>query len=164
MLITTPYWLRLAGVFPGIGDPAMLPLLFAFATLGTACGVTAYILGASMLADVVEDSEMRTGRRSEGMFFAGGFFVQKCTSGIGIFVCGLILAAAGFPEKAVPGQVPAPVIDRLTLIYACCYVTFNILAAFFYTRFPFGRHEHELRMARLTGAPVIDAAPREPFA
>jgi GPH family glycoside/pentoside/hexuronide:cation symporter len=161
---TTPYWLRLAGVFPGIGDPAMLPLLFAFATLGTACGVTAYILGASMLADVVEDSEMRTGRRSEGMFFAGGFFVQKCTSGIGIFVCGLILAAAGFPEKAVPGQVPAPVIDRLTLIYACCYVTFNILAAFFYTRFPFGRREHELRMARLTGAPVIDAAPREPFA
>ena len=55
-------------------------------------------------------------------------------------------------------------LDRLTLIYACCYVTFNILAAFFYTRFPFGRHEHELRMARLTGAPVIDAAPREPFA
>ncbi|WP_369335980.1 MFS transporter, partial [Halomonas sp. ND22Bw] len=78
--------------------------------------MTAYILGASMLADVVEDSEVRTGRRSEGMFFAGGFFVQKCTSGIGIFVCGLILAAAGFPEQAVPGRVPEPVIDRLTLI------------------------------------------------
>jgi GPH family glycoside/pentoside/hexuronide:cation symporter len=161
---TMPYWLRLAGVFPLPGDPLMFPALFALATAGTACGVTAYILGASMLADVVEDSEARTGRRSEGMFFAGGFFVQKCTSGIGIFVCGLILAAAGFPAKAVPGQVPVATIDRLTLIYASCYVVFACLAAFFYTRFPFGRAEHELRMARLTGAPVIDSAPREPFA
>lgn len=161
---TTPYWLRLAGAFPPVGDPAMLPTLFAFLTAGTACGVTAYILGASMLADVVEDSELRTGRRSEGVFFAGGFFVQKCTSGIGIFVCSLILTAAGFPEKAVPGQVPADVINRLILIYVCSYLFFALMAVTFYSRFPFGRKEHELRMAKLTGAPVIDSAPREPFA
>ncbi len=161
---TAPYWLRLAGLFPAVGDPALLPVLFTLVAMGTAFSVTAYILGASMLADVVEDAEQRTGRRSEGMFFAGGFFVQKCTSGIGIFVCGLILAAAGFPEKAVPGQVPVAVLDRLTLIYASCYVVFAILASFFYSRFPFGRREHELRMARLAGAPVVDSAPREPFA
>ena len=95
-----------------------------------------YIAGAAgslfyVLADVVEDSEVRTGRRSEGMFFAGGFFVQKCTSGIGIFVCGLILAAAGFPAKAVPGQVPVATLDRLTLIYAGAILFFYALAAFF---------------------------------
>lgn len=160
---TSPYWLRLAGVFPLPGDPVLLPTLFALLTAGTACGVTAYILGASMLADVVEDSEIRTGRRSEGIFFAGGFFVQKCTSGIGIFVCGLILAAAGFPEKAVPGQVPAETIDRLVLIYACCAVTFSFSAAFFYTRFPFGRREHEMRIAKLAGSAALDAEPRQPF-
>jgi len=151
---TTPYWLRLAGLFPALGTPWMLPALFAFLTLATACGVTAYILGASMLADVVEDSEAKTGRRSEGVFFAGGFFVQKCTSGIGIFVCGLILAAAGFPAKAVPGQVPVEVIDRLTLIYIVTYTAFVLAAAFFYTRFPFGRKEHEARLARLAEATV----------
>ncbi|KQT32858.1 sodium:melibiose symporter [Sphingomonas sp. Leaf412] len=161
---TTPYWLRLAGVFPGLDNPAMLPTLFAFAALSTACGVTAYILGASMLADVVEDSEVRTGRRSEGVFFAGGFFIQKCTSGIGIFVCGLILAAAGFPAKAVPGQVPVATLDRLTLIYAAAVVICSTLAALCYVRFPFGRREHELRMARLAGAPEIDSAPRNPAA
>ena len=161
---TTPYWLRLAGLFPPIESPWMLPALFACATLATAFGVTAYILGASMLADVVEDSESRTGRRSEGVFFAGGFFVQKCTSGIGIFVCGLILAAAGFPAKAVPGQVPVATLDRLTLIYVSAITVFSGLAAFFYTRFPFGRAEHELRMAKLVGAPEIDSAPRNPYA
>ncbi len=161
---TTPYWLRLAGLFPPLGSAAMLPALFVCAGLSTAFGVTAYILGASMLADVVEDSEARTGRRSEGMFFAGGFFVQKCTSGIGIFVCGLILAAAGFPAKAVPGAVPAATLDRLTLIYAGAILVFYLLAAFFYTRFPFGRAEHQLRMARLAGEPEIDSAPRNPLA
>ncbi|SEL82553.1 glycoside/pentoside/hexuronide:cation symporter, GPH family [Sphingomonas palmae] len=159
---TTPYWLRLAGLFPPIGAPVTLPLLFTFAAAATACGVTAFILGASMLADVVEDSEITTGRRSEGVFFSGGFFIQKCTSGVGIFLGGLILTAANFPAKAQPGQVPVAVLDRLTLIYAGCYVVLGCLAAFFYSRFPFGRAEHALRMERLTGASVIDAAPREP--
>lgn len=161
---TTPYWLRLAGWFPAPGDQWMLPLVFMFAGLSTAFSVTAYILGASMLADVVEDSEARTGRRSEGVFFAGGFFVQKCTSGIGIFVTGLILAAAGFPAKAVPGQVATPTLDRLTLIFCCCYLLFYGLAAVFYSRFPFGRGEHEARLARLAAAGVLDSEPREPFA
>lgn len=161
---TMPFWLRLAGWFPGPGDPWMLPLVFMFAGVATAFSVTAYILGASMLADVVEDSEARTGRRSEGVFFAGGFFVQKCTSGIGIFVCGLILAAAGFPAKAVPGQVTAGTLDRLTVIYSCCYLLFYGLAGVFYARFPFGRGEHEARLAQLAAAGVLDSEPREPFA
>ena len=156
-IATMPYWLRLAGLFPAAESPARLPLLFAAAALSTACSVSAYILGASMMADVVEDSEVRTGRRSEGMFFAGGFFVQKCTSGIGIFVSGAILAAASFPARAVPGQVPVAVLDRLTLIYACCYLCLVLGAALFYTRFPFGRREHEVRMARLAAVPAPDS-------
>jgi GPH family glycoside/pentoside/hexuronide:cation symporter len=161
---TSPYWLRLAGLFPAVGSPIALPLLFGIAAAGTACGVTAYILGASMLADVVEDSEVTTGRRSEGVFFSGGFFIQKCTSGIGIFLGGLILTAAHFPAKAVPGQVPVAVLDRLTLIYAGCYALLACLAAFFYARFPFGRAEHALRMERLTGTAVIDPASPAPTA
>lgn len=161
---TTPFWLRHFGMFPAVGDPWLLPLVFLFAGVSTACSVTAYVLGASMLADVVEESESRTGRRSEGLFFAGGFFVQKCTSGIGIFVCGLILAAASFPAKAVPGQVPEATLDRLTVIYSCCYLLFYGVAAFFYARFPFGRGEHEARLAQLAAAGVLDSEPREPFA
>ncbi|WBH18376.1 MFS transporter [Sphingomonas radiodurans] len=146
---TAPYWLRLAGVFPQVGEPAMLPLLFAFLAAGTAAGVTAHILGASMMADVVEDSEQRTGRRSEGVFFAGGFFIQKCTSGVGIFATGLILAVAGFPAKAVPGQVPVEVVDRLTIIYIVTATVLALIAAVAYRKFPFGRAEHTARLEAL---------------
>jgi len=147
-----PYALRLLGVLPSVGEATLLPVLLAFFVVATACNVTAFILGASMMADVVEDSEARTGRRSEGVFFAGSFFVQKCTSGIGIFLAGAILAVAGFPEKAVPGQVPVATIDRLTLTYGIAYLTIAALAAFCFTRFPFGRAEHEARLARLGAA------------
>ena len=156
-LNTTPYWLRMLGVFPEVGESTLLPMLFGFFILGTASNVTGFILGASMMADVVEDSEAKTGRRSEGVFFAGSFFVQKCTSGIGIFFAGMILAVAGFPAKATPGTVPVATIDRLTLIYAGLYIALACVSAFFFSRFPFGRVEHEARLARLATTPVRES-------
>ena len=156
-LNTTPYWLRMLGVFPEVGESTLLPMLFGFFILGTASNVTGFILGASMMADVVEDSEAKTGRRSEGVFFAGSFFVQKCTSGIGIFFAGMILAVAGFPAKATPGTVPVGTIDRLTLIYAGLYIALACISAFFFSRFPFGRVEHEARLARLATTPVRES-------
>jgi GPH family glycoside/pentoside/hexuronide:cation symporter len=162
VLNTAPYWLRLLGLFPRPGDPALLPILFSFFILGTGSNVSAFILGASMMADVVEDSEIKTGRRSEGVFFAGSFFVQKCTSGIGILFAGSILAIAGFPERATPGLVPSGTIDRLTIIYSLVYLVVGVAGALMFRRFPFGRAEHEVRLERLAGAATIDAAPREP--
>lgn len=157
---TSPYWLRLGGLFPVPGTPAFFPVYFVVVVLGTLFSVAGFILGASMMADVVEDSEAKTGRRAEGVFFAGSFFVQKCTSGVGIFLAGIILTIAGFPAGARPGTVDAATIDRLTIVYATTYIVLALLAAFFFSRFPFGRAEHEARLARLAGDPAIDAGPR----
>ena len=147
--LTLPYWLRLAGLFPAPGDPVMLPLLFGIFWLNIICSVSSTMLGASMMADVVEDSEMKTGRRSEGVFFAGAFFIMKCTSGLGIFAAGTILALAGFPAAATPGTVPLETIDRLTLLFIGTYVVLAIGAAYFYRKFPFGKAEHLARVAAL---------------
>jgi len=152
VLLSLPYWLRLAGVFPQPGDPAMLPLLFGIYIVNTSCNVSAFMLGASMMADVVEQSQAQTGRRSEGVFFAGSFFVQKCTSGIGIGLAGLILWVAGFPDGARPGQVPLETVDRLTIIFTLCYLALGWSAAWLYSRFPFGKAEHDARIA--AGAPA----------
>ncbi|MES2441207.1 MAG: MFS transporter [Pseudomonadota bacterium] len=149
ILIASPYLLRLAGLFPDLGDPMMLPLLLGIFTVNAACSVSSTILGASMMADVVEHSEITTGRRSEGVFFAGAFFIQKCCSGIGIFASGVILAVAHFPAAAPQGSVPVGTIDRLTIIFALLYMALGFAAAFLYSRFPFGKAEHEARIAAL---------------
>jgi GPH family glycoside/pentoside/hexuronide:cation symporter len=148
--LITPYLLRLAGVFPEPTTPLLLPILLFIFACNTACGVGAFILGAAMLADVVEESEMRTGERSEGVFFAGGFFVQKLCGGLGIFGAAQILAWSSFPQAAKVGQVPLAAIDRMTLWYIGAMLLFYGGGAVFYAFFPFGRTEHEARLQRLT--------------
>tara|TARA_Y100000815_G_scaffold268184_1_gene288824 strand:- start:271 stop:1722 length:1452 start_codon:yes stop_codon:yes gene_type:complete len=149
VLLASPYVLRLAGLFPPPSSPIMLPLLFGIFTINSACGISSTILFASMMADVSEDSEARTGRRSEGVFFAGAFFVQKCTSGLGIFAAGLILSLADFPDGAEQGAVSEATIDRLTFLFAVVYFGLGFVAALLYRRFPFGRAEHQARLETL---------------
>jgi GPH family glycoside/pentoside/hexuronide:cation symporter len=162
LLQTLPYWLWLAGLFPAIGSAALAPLYLGIQMCANACSVSAFILGASMMADVVEESEARTGRRSEGVFFAGSFFVQKCTSGIGIFVAGLILSLIGFPAKATPGAVPVATIERLAITYGGLYLLLGIAAAALFARFPFGRAEHDARLARMAAAADAEGVPHAP--
>lgn len=146
LLMCSPYALRLLGVFPAFDDPIILYVLFAIFTLQTGFLVSTFMLSASMMADVVEHSEEQTGRRSEGVFYSGAFFVQKCTSGVGIFIAGTILAFASFPTGANPADVPVEVIDRLTMIYIAIYLTVASLGAWLFGRFPFGKDEHHARV------------------
>jgi GPH family glycoside/pentoside/hexuronide:cation symporter len=92
---------------------------------------------------------MTTGRRSEGVFFAGAFFIQKCTTGLGIFAAGRIISFIHFPEGAKQGTVPVAVIDELTIIFMALYLGLGMLAALLYSRFPFGKAEHEARIEAL---------------
>lgn len=162
ILSMAPYALRLVGLFPDVGTHAVQIAYFGFLIVSNALNVSGFILGASMMADVVEESEARTGRRSEGVFFAGSFFVQKCTSGIGIFLAGAILSLAHFPAKATPGAVPLATVDRLTMIYMVIYLVIGTAAASCFAFFPFGRAEHEARLAGRIAASDGDSAMPEP--
>lgn len=151
-LTASPYVLRLLGLFPDPGAASLLPTFLALNTTGTAFQIGAMILGASMMSDVVEASEERTGRREEGLFFAGALFMQKCSGGVGIFVTGLILSVAGFPAAARPGSVSEQVIDSYTSLFVVVNLAIAICTAVAFSRFPFGREEHEARLAKLAVA------------
>ena len=149
---TTPFWLRLGGIWPQPGSDLSTYLICAFAFSATVFSVMVMISGASMIADIVEDSEVETGRRTEGLFFAGNFFMQKCATGLGIAISGQIIALAGFPDKAIPGAVDPAVIDRMMMIYGVLVVILAIAAAVLFTRFPISRADHEGRLELLGDA------------
>ena len=131
-----PYAFYVGGVVESAREAAVLVPLLVNYGLSTACGVGAMILGASMLADVTDASWEETGRREEGVFFAGYFFLQKCVTGIGIFLSGLILSGIGFPEKAVPGAVDRDVLTQLAIVFALAVLTAGLLAAWRLGKFP----------------------------
>jgi GPH family glycoside/pentoside/hexuronide:cation symporter len=122
--------------------------------VGTAFNITPFILGASMVADVVEDSEDQTVGGPKACSSRARSSSRDAHSGVDIFVSSLMLAAAGFPDKAVPWHVPSATLDRLRLIYAVTYICFALGSAYIFTRFPCGRDEHEARLARLTCQPI----------
>jgi GPH family glycoside/pentoside/hexuronide:cation symporter len=121
ILATVFYWFpmaaRLAGVFPPNGDHLLIPLLAIFQTTGTMFSIACSITISSMLADVVEDSQRVTGRRSEGLFFSANAFVLKAVSGMGILVATQLLAFVHFPTHADPAHLDPQIIKHLTLAY-----------------------------------------------
>ncbi|MFN3857481.1 MAG: MFS transporter [Caulobacter sp.] len=119
-----PLALRLLGWFPEnadmLGDgqtPSIVPWLFLDGVARGILGITAAILITAMLADVVEDAEVKTGRRSEGLFFAFTSLVQKAVGGIGAIAAGLVLTIIQFPEGAKPGEVDPKIIANLAIVY-----------------------------------------------
>ncbi len=85
--------------------------------------------------------------------------MQKCATGIGIFVAGLILSFAAFPANAKPGEVGGDVLGNLALGYALAILIIGTLGLIVMRRFPISRADHEARLALLG-----DAARAEPDA
>ncbi|TCD06250.1 sugar transporter [Erythrobacteraceae bacterium CFH 75059] len=148
----TPYTLFLLGFWPEPGGVASTVLIFGFLLVANWASVVVLLSGSSMVAEIVEAFEERTGRRAEGSFYAGNWFIQKCAGGIGIFAAGLIVAFAGLPEGAVPGAVDGAVIDRLILVFAAVSLVLAVVTSFWLARFPINRADHEARLAALAAA------------
>lgn len=145
----TPFVLRYLGYWPEIGSDSSTWLVFMLFFLSNVASVIVMITASSMIADVVEDSEMKTGRRTEGLFFAGFFFVQKCSTGLGIFLSGLIIGWAGLSAQTQPDLVDPEVVNRLIEAYIAIVAVAAIFAAALFLRFPISRADHEERVKRL---------------
>lgn len=156
-----PLMLRLLGWFPENGSRWIVPLLFAVTSIGAACAMIGAILWYSMTADVVEDSQLRTGRRSEGLLFSSNAFVLKCVSGLGLGMSGLVLKLVAFPEHAIPGAVPQEILTRLAVVDTLLVGVFYLAAIGCLAAFPISEATYRANMAQLSGtaAPAAGEAP-----
>jgi Na+/melibiose symporter-like transporter len=108
-----PVLLRLLGWMPENNDPMLFPILAIVNTVDLAFVIAMQAILFSMLADLVEHSEVRTGRRSEGVFYSALTFIRKTNQGIGTFIAGLMLSAVSFPQGGAPAEVPAGAVMQL---------------------------------------------------
>ena len=70
----------------------------------------------SMLADIVDEQELATGKRQEGVIFAAAFFSAKFISGFGYLIAGPFLDLIGLQAGAQPDEVSSTVTWGLGLI------------------------------------------------
>jgi GPH family glycoside/pentoside/hexuronide:cation symporter len=140
------YLAWLLDLVPGAPENPSVLFMFSFVTISNSAAIGMMMLTSSMMADVVEASQQETGRRSEGLFFAGYFFMQKCAVGIGTFIAGMILTFANFPQEAVPGQVDVAVLDGLALYYMVAVLTLGVIGLLILRHFPISRESHNERL------------------
>ncbi len=165
-----PYLLLLAGFWPETGGTASTALYYVFLVFGNTSSVVASISATSMVAEIVEAFEERTGRRAEGTFYSGNWLVQKCATGGGILLTSLIIQSLaltpGTPQSAVAGDT----VSRLVWLYLAATTVLALIAAYWLARFPISREDHEarvaLREARRAGEadPIDDVARADPDA
>jgi GPH family glycoside/pentoside/hexuronide:cation symporter len=139
---------------PPDGSPWVMIILGVDAVVVATLAISGFIIILSMVADVVEDNAVKTGRRAEGLLFATNGLLPKFTAGIGAFLAGALVSAVKFPTHAVQGTVPAALMRHLALLFLPGYavlVALSIVVLIFY-RIDRGAHERNLEQLREAAA------------
>ena len=160
-----PIGLRLLGVMPENGTNLLFGILVVDFMANGAMAIMTGVMLQSMIADVVEDAEVKTGRRSEGLLMSADNLFKKLVSGVGVFISGSVLALIHFPENAQRGKVDPEIIQSMGLIYLPVIGTLFGLGILSLCAFNIDktRHEENLRTLReRAGAPPAEAP--EPLA
>ena len=147
-----PIVLRLIDVLPPNGTP----FIFWFVTIANIVDIGLIIcfqiLFASMVADLVEESEIKTGRRSEGVFTAAETFIRKSVQGLGVAAATLVLALAQFPTGAEVGEVSPEAVRRLGLYYVPLVLLLYMTMIAVISTYRIDRNAHEENVRNLGGS------------
>lgn len=149
LLLPLPIILRLFGLLPPNGDPAIFWIVLIVTLIDVGLIICFQALSASMLADLVEQAEVRTGRRNEGIFFAANTFIRKAVQGLGVMAASFVLTLAQFPKGANPSQVPAESLWQLGATYVPAIWLVWGLMIFAVSRYRLSRAGHEANLAAL---------------
>lgn len=154
----TPYVLYLIGFWPQTGGALSTSLFMAFMVTANTAGVVSIISATSMVAEIVEAFEERTGKRAEGTFYAGNWLIQKSATGGGILLTSLIVETIGLEPGTAQAAVAPDVVANLALAYLLVTAVLALIAAFWLARFPITRADHEARIAtRIAGERAVAA-------
>lgn len=145
-----PVLARVLGLMPPNGSEALFNIIISITIFDLALIIATQMLMGSMIADIVEDSELQTGRRSEGIFFAGISFIRKLAQGSGVMLAAIVLSVASIAPGMRPGMVPEAQLKVLGIGYALSLLTIwmlMILCVFFYR---ISREGHEANLRALS--------------
>jgi GPH family glycoside/pentoside/hexuronide:cation symporter len=130
-------------LFVGEGD---LVLMAAASMLTGTLHAASVVVGYSIVADVVDYDELRTGERKEGSYFAVYHFLYKSASGVMAMIAGSVLAWSGF----VPDQEQTEFVKRsMTGMLGGIPFTCLLIGSMLFSRYKLTTDEHARIRAEL---------------
>jgi Na+/melibiose symporter-like transporter len=143
---------RLLDLLPDNSHASIYLLQVANTVIAVFVIVALQVLGVSLTADVLDEQELHTGKRQEGVFFAASNFIGKATTGFGALIAGLIVELSGIAPGSEPGTVAEPVLNimgglTMAIIFALTFSAFLV-----FRRIRLSRADHARIRARLATA------------
>ncbi|MDG1923721.1 MAG: MFS transporter [Pseudomonadales bacterium] len=149
MLYPMPYILLLTGYWPELGSWTSLYIYSGFIVMEVICGIVGGVLLDSMMADVVEDSELKTARRSEGLFYAARGFAAKAISAGGIVGAGTIVSIVGLDGITSVDDVTQEIRMNLATLFLPIYCGLYLLGLVIVSKYRITREDHDAHLAQL---------------
>jgi len=135
--------LRLLGLLPANHDEDLLPILIANA------GAFAFTIGVGgvaimgMIGDLIDENELTTGLRQDGLFFSARAFFAKASYSVGHLFAGLALDLyVRLPFEAVPGQLEEAILTRMGIVAGPAMAFSAVIAVFVYSRYDLTAARH----------------------
>ena len=147
-----PIVLRFMGVLPENGTSELLTTLIVIKFIQGFGVVQALVAFNSMVADVVDEHELQTRQRQEGIFFSAISFSNKVTTGAGTVVAGFALTLIDWPTgNAIQSatDVPAVTVAWLGWIYGPIVSGFAAVSIYCYSKYGLNRARHQEIVIRL---------------
>ncbi len=124
-------------------------VLFAVPSLAAVGYAVAEMMPWAMLGDVIDEDELATGERREGMYVGFFTFLRKIGGATAVLAMGLVLELSGFvggPERGDQGEMALLSIRTLTSLVPMAAL---LLAIAFATRYPLTREAHAKTVSAL---------------
>jgi Na+/melibiose symporter-like transporter len=135
--------------FPANGSPWILPLVIVMGFINAVLAPLIFGSLNAMFADIVDEHELDTGHRREGIVFAARSFLIKAISSVGIVLGGWVIDLIEFPRGARAGTVPEDVLWNLGLFQAPLPSIFVFIGVLLYGGYQLDRRRHAEIVAAL---------------
>lgn len=157
--------LALAGIVSP-GSTAATTLVVVNGAVFGGCGAVCFVCFYSMIADAVDEHDLRFGARREALYAAALMIGSKAATGVGAFVAGLGLELVGFSAAAKAGgaaQVPASTAAGIGLLWGPGATLLILVALPVISRYRIDRARHADILERLAlRRPAQDGAATGP--
>lgn len=142
-----PILLRLLGFWPENDSAYFMPLMLADRVITGILGTSGFIIVTSMISDIVEESQVKTGRRSEGLLLSADGVLRNAVTGVGAAIPGILITAVGFPIGVAAAEVPVDVVRALAWAYLPLTSGMSTLSILVWAFYRIDQAEHERNLA-----------------
>ena len=146
---------RLLGLLPENGHPIIYPLQLLNIGISVLLIVILQVLGISLAADILDELDLATGRRQEGVVFGASSFVNKATTGAGSLLAGVVIDLSGMTPELAPGKVSHEVLQSLGWFAMVTVSGLALVAFVFFTQVRLSRRDHATVAAQLAARSAV---------